>query len=96
LDNEDVQGLLPDFTKGIANIKCKLALLKDLKTMYAQVVAQKPKENLPYRNAFLTAMVSYEAGPSQQYIFKTIGGSRYLLSKAIPHGVHVTLIGENI
>jgi hypothetical protein len=96
LDNEDIQGLLPNFTKGIANTKSKLALLENLKTMYAQLVAQKPKENLPYKNALLTTMVSNEAGPFQRYTFKTIGGSRYLLSKVITQRVHANLIRENI
>jgi len=96
LDNDDVQGLLLDFTKGIVNIECKLAFLENLKTMYVQFVTQKSKENLPYTNAFLTAVVSNEVGPSQRYICKIFGGSRYLLSKAITRKVHVNLIEENI
>jgi len=51
---------------------------------------------LPYKNVFLTTMVSHQSGPSQHYIYWTIGGSRYLLSKAITRKIHVDLIGDNI
>jgi len=96
LDKDNVQGLLPQFVKDANDIKHKLSLLENLKIAYAQLVAQKSKENLSYRNTFFTIVVSNEVGPSQCYIFKTIGGSRYLLSKAVTHRIHVGLIGDNI
>jgi hypothetical protein len=54
-----------------------------MKDAYAQLVAQKTKDNLLYRSALLIAMVSNQVGPFQHYIFKMIGSTRYLLSKAI-------------
>jgi hypothetical protein len=96
LDKDNVQGLLPQFVKDASDIKHKLGLFENLKIAYAQLVAQKSKENLSYRNTLLTIVVSNEVGPSQRYISKTIGGSRYLLSKAVTHRIHVGFIGDNI
>ncbi len=96
LDKDNVQGLLPQFVKDTSDIKDKLSLLENLKIAYAQLVAQKSKENLSYRNTLLITVVSNEVGPSQRYISRTIGGSRYLLSKAVTYRIHVGLIGDNI
>jgi hypothetical protein len=41
-------------------------------------------------------MVSHQRGPSHYYIFWTISGSKYLLSKAMTWGIHVDLIRDNI
>jgi hypothetical protein len=67
-----------------------------MKDVYAQLVAYKTKDNLPYRNVLLTTMVSHQRGPSHRYIFRTINGSKYLPSTAITWGIHVDLIRDNI
>jgi hypothetical protein len=96
LNKNNVQGLLPQFVKDVNDIKRKLCLLRNLKIAYAQLVAQKSKENLSYKNTLLIIVVSNEVGPSQHYISKTISGSRYLLSKVVTYKIHVGLIGDNI
>jgi hypothetical protein len=85
-----------EFARHAREIEQKLSLLESMKDAYAQLVAQKKKDNLPYRNVLLIAVVSHQSGPSQHYIYRTIGGSRYLLSKAITRKIHVDLIGDNI
>jgi hypothetical protein len=67
-----------------------------MKDSYAQLVAQKTKDNLPCINAPLIAMMSNQAKPSQCNISRTICSTRYLLSKAITQRIHVDLIGDNI
>jgi hypothetical protein len=84
------------FAKHARDIEQKLSLLESMKDVYAQLVVQKTKDNLPYKNVLLTAMVSRQRGPSHSYIFQTINGSRYLLSKAITWGIHGDLIRDNI
>jgi hypothetical protein len=64
LDKNNVQGLLPQFVRDASAMERKLSLLENLKIAYAQLVAQKSKENLYYKNIFLTTMVSNEVGPS--------------------------------
>jgi hypothetical protein len=96
LDKNNVQGFLPQFVNDANDIKCKLSLLENLKITYAQLVAQKSKENLSYKNTFFTIVVSNEVGPSWRYISRTIGGSKYLLSKAITHRIHVGFTRDNI
>jgi len=44
----------------------------------------------------LTRNLGVRHGPSQRYISRTIGGSKYFLSKAITHRIHVGLIGDNV
>jgi len=63
LDKDNVQGLLPQFVKDASDIESKLGLLESLKIAYAQLVAQKSKENLSYRNTLLITMVLNEACP---------------------------------
>jgi hypothetical protein len=59
--------------------------------------AHKSKENLSFKNAFLTVVVSNNnGGPSQRFISKTIGGTKYLMGKVVMQKIHVDLIGENI
>jgi hypothetical protein len=96
LDKETIRDLLPKFARHAKDIEQKLNLLECMEDAYAQLVVQKEKDNLPYRNVLLTAMVSHQSGPFQHYIFQTIGGSIYLLSKAITQKIHVDLIGDNI
>jgi hypothetical protein len=96
LDKDNVQGLIPQFVKDASDIERKLGLLENLKITYAQLVTQKSKENLSYKNTFLITMVSNEVGPFQRYISKTIGGSKYLLSKAVTCRIHVGLTRDNI
>jgi hypothetical protein len=95
---EIVWDLLLEFARHVRNTKQKFNLLESMKDVYAQLVVQKKKKkkNLPYRNVFLTTMVSHQSGPSQRYIYWTIGGCRYLLSKAITRKIHVDLIVDNI
>jgi hypothetical protein len=50
---------------------------------------------LPFKNALLTAIASNGAGPSQHFISRTIGGTKYLLGKAIMRRMHVYVIGDN-
>jgi hypothetical protein len=61
-----------------------------------QLVAQKSRDDKPYINASLNVVVSIEASPPTYYISKTIGISKYLLSKAILWKIHVDMIGKNI
>jgi hypothetical protein len=44
----------------------------------------------------LNVVLPIEASPPTYYISKTIGISKYLLSKAIPWKIHVDMIGKNI
>ncbi len=67
LDKDNVQGLLPQFVKDANDIKHKLGFFENLKIAYAQLVAQKSKENLSYRNTLLTTVVSNEVGLSQPH-----------------------------
>jgi hypothetical protein len=96
LDKETIRDLLPKFVRRVRDIEQKLILLESMEDAYAQLVVQKTKDNLPYKNVLLTTMVSHQSGPSQHYIFRTIGGSKYLLSKVITWKIHVDLIGDNI
>ncbi len=96
LDKEIVQDLLLEFARHVRDIEQKLNLLKSMKDAYAQRVAQKTKNNLPYRNVLLIVVVSHQSEPFQHYISQTISGSRCLLSKAITQRIHVDFIGDNI
>jgi len=57
-----------EFARHAREIEQKLSLLESMKDAYAQLVAQKKKDNLPYRNVLLIAVVSHQSGPSQHYI----------------------------
>ncbi len=62
-----------------------------------QLKVHKSKENLSFRNVIITIVVSNNiGGPSQRFISKTIGGTRYLMGKVVMQRIHVDLIGENI
>jgi hypothetical protein len=89
--------LLPKSTSDAREIECKLDLLENFKTTYMQLKAHKSKENLSFRNAILIAIVSNNnGGPSQRFIFKTIGDTRYFMGKAVMRRIHVGLTKENI
>jgi hypothetical protein len=60
------------------------------------LTAHKSKENLPFKNALLTKIASNGAGPSQHFISRTIGGTRYLLGKVVMRRMHVDVTGDNI
>jgi len=68
LDKEIVRDLLPKFVRHVKDVEQKLNLLECMEDAYAQLVVQKTKDNLPYRNVLLIAMVSHQSGPSQPYI----------------------------
>jgi hypothetical protein len=63
LDKESVQALLLEFVKHGKETEKKLKLLESMKDAYAQLVAQKAKDNLPYRNALLIVMMSNQTRP---------------------------------
>ncbi len=68
MDKEIVRDLLPKFVRHVKDVEQKLNLLECMEDAYAQLVVQKAKDNLPYRNVLLIAMVSHQSGPSQPYI----------------------------
>ncbi len=97
LDKQFVRCLLPKFVKDLNEIECKLALLESLKAAYMQLKVHKSKENVSFRNALLIVVVSNNSGrPSQRFISRTIGGTKYLMGKAIMRRIHVDLTRENI
>jgi hypothetical protein len=59
------------------------------------LVAYKSKENLPFKNALLTTIASNGVRPSQHFISRTIGGTRYLLGKVVMRRIHVDVTGDN-
>jgi histidyl-tRNA synthetase len=79
LDKENVQAFFLESIRHGRDTKKKLKLLESMKDAYAQLVAQKTKD----KNVFFTIVVSNQIGPSQRYISRTIGCTKYLLSKAI-------------
>jgi hypothetical protein len=96
LDKESVQALLLEFVKHGRKTEKKLKLLESMKDAYAQLVAQKAKDNLPYRNALLIVIMSNQIGPFQHNISRTIGNTMYFLSKVITQIIHVDFTGDSI
>jgi hypothetical protein len=88
--------LLPKFARNARNTEQKSCLVESLKFAYAQLASNKSKENLPVKNALLTIAVSNQIGPSQRFISKAIGGTKYLLGKVVSRRIHGDLMGENI
>ncbi len=66
-----------------------------MKDANAQLVAQKTKDNLPYKNALSTAMMSNQARPFQRNISRMLGSTKHLLSKAITQRIHLDLTWDN-
>jgi len=62
LDKQSMRCLLPKFAKDVRKTERKLALLEILKATYMQLKAHKSKENLSFRNALLTFIVSNNSG----------------------------------
>jgi hypothetical protein len=61
LDKETV--FFIEFVRHGRDTEKKLKLLESMKDAYAQLVTKKTKDNLPYKNALLTIMVSNQARP---------------------------------
>jgi hypothetical protein len=53
------------------------------------------KENLPFKNALLTTIISNGVGPFQRFISRTIGGIKYLLGKVVMTRMHVDVTNDN-
>jgi hypothetical protein len=97
LDKQFMKCLLPNFTSDVREIERKLDLFESFKATYIQLKAHKSKENLSFKNAILIAIVSNNnGGPSQRFISKTIGGTRYFMGKVVMQRIHVDLTRENI
>jgi hypothetical protein len=75
--------LFPKFVRQSRDIEKKLKFLESMKDAYAQLVTQKTKDHLPYKNALLTVVVSNQARAFQRYISRMISSTKYLLCKAI-------------
>lgn len=58
LNKEDVKSMFFEFQQKTKNIEQKLTLFDNIKAAYAQLVAQKSRDNMPYKNAILSVVVS--------------------------------------
>ncbi len=96
LNKEDVKNLLPKFQWNFRATEQKLAFFDNVRVAYAHLVSHKSRDNRHYKNALLSVIVSIETSPSTRFIFKTIGNSRYLLSKVVTWKIHVELKRENL
>jgi hypothetical protein len=55
----------------------------------------KSKESLHFKNALSIVIASNGASHFQHFIFRTIGGTKYLLGKVVMKRMHVDVIGDN-
>jgi predicted DNA binding CopG/RHH family protein len=58
LNKEDVKNMFLEFQQKTKDIERKLTLFDNIKTTYAQLVAQKSTNKMPHKNAILNVVVS--------------------------------------
>jgi hypothetical protein len=58
LNKEDVKSMFLEFQQKTKDIERKLTLFDNIKVAYAQLVAQKSRDNMSYKNAILNVVVS--------------------------------------
>ncbi len=72
LDKEDVINLFPKFQPNSKATKQKLALCDSVRIVYAHFVSDKSRDNMHYRSAFLSLVVSTKTSPFAPLIYRTI------------------------
>ncbi len=88
--------LFPKFQQNSKVIEQKLALFDSVRVVYARLVSYKSSDNMHYKNALLSVVVSTGIGPFAWLIYRTISSSGYLLSKVVTQIINVELTWENI